>query len=135
MNPQQEHVMMVGPWGWFGYAIAAVIGLLFARLWWSSRPTELRAMQKALREARQYIQVLEKERDEAKRENAAMRVQIEQLQGHYNEMDKAVARQRTQLTELSKQLGEEKQRRKEQEEKSDEYYKRLMQLETKFGLN
>lgn len=52
---------MIGPWGWAGWLVAAVLGAILIHLWRSSGPKELRRLNREMAEARKLIAQLRTE--------------------------------------------------------------------------
>ena len=86
MTPNEEHVMMIGPWGWLGWLATALVAALYAQLWRSSRASELRKLNSALADARQMIDDLRASEQQLIRERNALREQFGQLHGEYLEL-------------------------------------------------
>lgn len=86
MTPTEEHVMMIGPWGWIGWAAMAAVSALYVLLWRSSRASELRKLNEALADARKMIDDLRASEQQLIRERNALREQFGELHGQYLEL-------------------------------------------------
>lgn len=86
MTPTDEHVILIGPWGWLGWLGMTGMAALYVLLWRSSRSIELRRLNDALAEARQVIDLLRQSEQQLIRERNALREQVGQLHGQFLEL-------------------------------------------------
>lgn len=133
MRQLEGMIVRMGVLGWLGYALAMGAVLLFVRLWYASRPTELRRMQQSLLEADKRIKGLNdllrataKERDELRQQHQRLHNEYLELRGQFSELNKAFGKQAELVGQLRNDL-------KAEQEKRDAQYLELMRMKAKLG--
>lgn len=74
-----DHLQMIGPWGWLGWLLFAVIAMLFYRQWTSDPQTAMRKMREELEEARKTIAELRQLEMQLKNRNEQLNVQVNSI--------------------------------------------------------
>ena len=72
-SAMNEHMYLIGPWGWAGWALLGCALLLYYRLWTSTSTVELRRMKEELAKARRMIEELQRLEHSLKNRNDELR--------------------------------------------------------------
>lgn len=133
MHQLEGWIVRMGPLGWAGYVMALAALMLFVRLWYASRPTELRHLKTLLLEADKRIKGLNdllrataKERDELRQKHHELHNEYLELRGQFSELNRAYGK----LGDLVAQLRDDL---KHEQEKRDAQYLELMRAKAKNG--
>lgn len=128
-----EHVATIGPWAWMGWLLFGLTAILFGMLWRSSRAVELRELKRALAEARVVIDTLRVkelqligEKEDLHTKYVALHGEYLELRGKHSQLEVAFGRMGTMVSDLRKDLNDER-------EKRDSQYAELMRLRGKHG--
>lgn len=133
MNPTNDHLQMIGPWGWLGWVLFAGCLMLYYRLWTSSNAVELRRLKEELDKARKVIAELREmelhlknRNEELKTAHARLHGEFLELRGQFQQLNIAFGKQGETLGKLVDDLRRE-------QEKSDQRYAELIQMKAKHG--
>lgn len=121
MRPTADDAVLVGPWGWIGWLLFSLALGALGILWRSSGPTQLRALNRALSEARKLIEDMEKRERAMLRRNRELDQQHRELHekyldlnGRFSELNVANAKLGDLYADLKKELKEERELREQQ---------------------
>jgi chromosome segregation ATPase len=133
MTPENDHLQMIGPWGWLGWVLFAGALMLYYRLWTSTSADELRRLKEELDKARKTIAELRElelklknRNDELNTAHARLHGEFLELRGQFQQLNIAFGKQ----GELVASLREEVQRERKLR---DDQFAELMRTKGKHG--
>lgn len=133
MNQVNDHVQMIGPWGWLGWVLFAGALLLYYRLWTSASADELRRLKEELDKARKTIAELRElelrlknRNDELNTAHARLHGEFLELRGQFSQLNIAFSKQAELVGSLRDELVRERKLR-------DDQYAELMRTKGKHG--
>lgn len=133
MTPTNDHLQMIGPWGWLGWVLFAGCLMLYYRLWTSASADELRRMKEELAKARETIQELRQlelklknRNDELNTAHARLHGEFTELRGQFSQLNVAFNKQGEMVANLMTELKYERELR-------DTQFAELMRTKGKHG--
>lgn len=130
---QNEHIVLIGPWGWIGWLLFALLGALYAMLWSSSRAGELRELKRELEKARKAIAELSEMELELKNRNDKLRTEYNELHGEYVELRGKFGQLQIAFERVATQMAEQRNDLNKERELRDQQYMELMRSRAKNG--
>lgn len=131
MNPQTDHVQMIGPWGYLGWLLAVCLGLLFYRQWTSDPHTALRKMRVELDEARKTIAQLRALEMKLKNRNDELNTQVNGLIADNQDLKTGMERMRVANDAMHEAMARMERHQKQLQDNHDELYKRVVAMQVK----
>jgi predicted nuclease with TOPRIM domain len=132
-SAMNEHMYLIGPWGWAGWALLGCMLLLYYRLWTSTSTVELRRMKEELAKARRMIEELQRlehslknRNDELNTAHARLHGEFTELRGQFSQLTVAFNRQGEMVGKLMEDLKRERELR-------DNQYADLMRTKAQHG--
>lgn len=133
MRPLDEHVVMIGPWGWIGWMLYVVAMAALGLLWKSSGPSKLRELQRELSKARDVIEALEERGREMLKVNAKLREDYQKLHGEYLELRGQFSQLNVDYGKMDAQIHTLRQELNDEREKREAQFMELMRAKAKSG--
>lgn len=133
MNPIDQHVATMGPWQWLGWVLFAALAVLYGALWRSSRAVELRALKKALQEARASIDELKALEMELKNRNDKLRTDYNRLHSEYTDLRQQLSRLEVAFGAIGDKLAATREELASEKKLRDQQYEELMRAKAKNG--
>jgi predicted nuclease with TOPRIM domain len=128
-----DHLYLIGPWGWAGWALLSCALLLYYRLWTSASAIELRRMNEELAKARRMIEELQRlehslksRNDELNTAHTRLHGEFTELRGQFSQLNVAFNRQGEMVGRLMEDLKRERELR-------DDQYADLMRTKAQHG--
>jgi hypothetical protein len=128
-----DHLHMIGPWGWLGWVLFAGCLMLYYRLWTSSNATELRQLKEELEKARRTIAelrtlelTLKNRNEELNAAHARLHGEFLELRGQFGQLNIAFGKQGEVVARLMEELNRERSLR-------DQQYGELLRNKAKNG--
>lgn len=109
-----EHVVMIGPWGWVGWLVACAVGYLYYMLWVSSSNRERIKLREELNEARKIIADLEDKHGRTNTLLQKIHEEYNELSASYHELTMSFERLGRDFAKLQSDLKEERELRMQQ---------------------
>lgn len=133
MQAVNDHVEMIGPWGWLGWVLFSGALMLYYRLWTSSSSTELRHLKEELDKARRTIAELRElemrlknRNDELNTAHGRLHSEFIELRGQFQQLNIAFGKQGEVVSKLMEELKHERDLR-------DQQFAELMRTKAKNG--
>lgn len=121
---------LIGPFGWLGWALFVLMGVLYVHLWRSSGPKNLRKLNRQLAEASTMIGKLQEENMSLQNRNDYLRTQLNTIQQQLTDDRKKLVLLAKSNGELKETIGRMSLRLQKADEQNAEWYKRVVKLET-----
>lgn len=132
MHPT-ETLQTIGPWGWLGWLLAAVVSILLWIVWESDPQMALRRMTAALNEARQTIDQLSAKNTELQNRNSALQVDLHRLEADNRDLHQQLKLLQQANALQGESIARMEKYQRELQDKYDNMTARVMQLEAKLG--
>lgn len=133
MNGTQDHVQMIGPWGWLGWVAFAMTVLLYYRLWTSAEPSAVREMQEELEKARKTISDMRLLNKQLKEQNEDLRRKHDVLHGEYLALRQQLSKMETDMGRHEQLVDRIMRDLKSERDLRDKQYMELVRLKAQVG--
>lgn len=130
---QTEHIVLIGPWGWVGWLLFSLVGMLYTLLWRSSRAGELRQMKQELEKARKAINELREMEFDLKNRNDKLRTDYNTMHGEYVELRGKFSQLQIAFDKVAAQMAEQRLDLNKERELRDSQYMELIRERAKNG--